>query len=88
MHDYLLPRKRPTHVEQYVKYAAHNIETKTLKDTFLTLFSCLPFLFYNIVIVNISVEIKLSNKTFNEELKNESSPAYIELKNDVYVEVL
>jgi hypothetical protein len=39
------------------------------------------------VLVTIRVEIKLSDKTFNEELKNKSSPAYIELKNDVYVEV-
>ena len=38
------------------------------------------------VIVNINVEIKLSNKTFNEELKNESSPACQELKEDVYIE--
>jgi hypothetical protein len=62
---------------------AQDIKEDTLEDTFLihVFFSCCA------VIVNISVEIKLSNKTFNEELKNESSPAYIELKNDVYVEV-
>jgi hypothetical protein len=40
-----------------------------------------------LVIVNINVEIKLSNKTFKEELKNKSSPAYKELEQDVYVEV-
>ncbi|XP_028394789.1 hemicentin-1-like [Dendronephthya gigantea] len=39
------------------------------------------------VIVDIDVEIKLSNKTFKEELKNKSSPAYKELEEDVYVEL-
>ncbi|CAB4044673.1 matrix-remodeling-associated 5-like, partial [Paramuricea clavata] len=38
------------------------------------------------VIVNISVEIKLSNKTFKEELENKSSTAYKELEQDVYIE--
>ena len=38
--------------------------------------------------VDIDVEISLSNKTFKEELKNESSPAFKELAQDVYVEVL
>ncbi|XP_028394142.1 uncharacterized protein LOC114518358 [Dendronephthya gigantea] len=39
------------------------------------------------VIVDIDVEIKLSNKTFKEELKNKSSPAYKELEEDVYDEL-
>ena len=39
------------------------------------------------MIVDIDVEIKLSNKTFEEELNNKSSPAYKELEEDVYVEV-
>ncbi len=34
------------------------------------------------------MEIKLSNKTFEEELNNKSSPAFQELKEDVYVEVI
>ena len=38
--------------------------------------------------VDIDVEISLSNKTFKEELKNKSSPAFKELAQDVYVEVL
>ena len=45
-------------------------------------------IFYFIVLVDIGVEIKLSNKTFDKELENRSSPAYKELKDNVYVEVL
>ncbi|XP_028418079.1 angiopoietin-1 receptor-like, partial [Dendronephthya gigantea] len=41
----------------------------------------------NPVIVGVDVEIQLSNKTFNEELKNKSSFAYKELEKDVYVEL-
>lgn len=43
--------------------------------------------YYCLVIVDIEVEIKLSNKTFKKELQNKSSPAYKELEQDVYVEV-
>ncbi|XP_028413458.1 titin-like isoform X2 [Dendronephthya gigantea] len=39
------------------------------------------------VIVDIDVEIKLSNKTFVEDLKNKSSPTYKKLENDVYTEL-
>ena len=47
----------------------------------------LLFLIVHIVIVDIDVEIKLSNKTFKQELNNKSSPAYKELEEDVYNEV-
>ncbi len=43
--------------------------------------------FVVIVIVNIGVEINLSNKTFKEELKNKSSPVYKKLEQDVHDEV-
>ena len=44
--------------------------------------------FFSAEIVNISVEIKLSNETFKEELNNKSSSAYKVLEKDVYVEVI
>ena len=47
----------------------------------------LILVFFVIVIVNIGVEINLSNKTFKEELKNKSSPAYKKLEQDVHEEV-
>jgi hypothetical protein len=43
---------------------------------------------FSVEIVNISVEIKLSNETFKEELNNKSSSAYKVLEKDVYVEVI
>ena len=46
----------------------------------------ISFLF--LVLVDIGVEIKLSNKTFDKELENKSSPAYKELEDIVFVEVL
>ena len=45
------------------------------------------FLFPHAVIVDIDVEIKLSNETFVEDLKNKSSPVYKKLESDVYTEV-
>ena len=45
------------------------------------------FAFVLVVILNVNVEIKLSNKTFNEEIKDESSPALQELR-EVYIEVV
>ena len=59
--------------------------TINLSNMFL-LFDLILILFV-IVIVNIGVEINLSNKTFKEELKNKSSPAYKKLEQDVHDEV-
>jgi hypothetical protein len=47
-----------------------------------------PKYLFSVEIVNISVEIKLSNETFKEELNNKSSSAYKVLEKDVYVEVI
>ena len=43
----------------------------------------IPFL----VIVDVDVEIKLSNKTFDKELENKTSEVYKKLEGEVYDEV-
>ena len=57
------------------------------KPNIFLLFDFLFYIFCYIVIVNIGVEINLSNKTFKLELENKSSPAYKKLEQDVHAEV-